>query len=150
MAVDFFRQALSRPDLIHRGPLVEVLVAVSVEEEDRRSGQGRVAPAPVPIVALIDTGASVSAIPESVVRSLGLDQRSVMVVEGYDGVARRHPVYDVRFVSTQGSVAMKVRPIAIEDPGRPIESIIGRDALAQCLLRYDGFHGRFDLAVLGP
>jgi hypothetical protein len=150
MAVDFFRQALPRIDLIQRGPLVELLVAVSVPEEDRLAALGRVAPAPVRIVALVDTGASISAIPEGVVATLGLDQRDVKVVEGYDGAVRRHPAYDVRFVSTQGGVAMKVRPIAIADTDRPVESVIGRDVLAQCLLRYDGYHGRFDLAIVGP
>ena len=127
-----------------------MLVAVPVAEEDRLAAMGRVAPAPVPLIALIDTGASVSAIPRSVARALGVEPVDSMMVEGYDGVVQRQPVYEVRFFSAQDAVAMKVRVLGLADVERPIESVVGRDVLAQCRLEYDGFHGRFALAVLSP
>ena len=135
---------------MRHGAVVELLVAVSVEEEDRLAALGRVAPAPVAIEALIDTGASSSTVPLEVAESMGLRPVDSMMVEGYAGAVRRLSVFALRFLSRSGDVPIHVRAIAIPQTDRPIESVVGRDALSQCLFRYDGFHGKFDLAVLGP
>lgn len=91
-----------------------------------------------------------SAIPEDVASRLRISPISTKMVEGYDGRLQRHPVYDVRLMAAGGGPQVKVRPIAIARSERAIESVVGRDVLAQCRLRYNGLTGEVELDVVGP
>lgn len=109
-------------------------------------------PAPVQAIALIDTGADLTAIPESIVRRGAIDVRGYRWVRGYDGTERkRHPCCRVRLLAAEGGPKIHLsNAIVIADPADEEPMILlGRDALSQCLLRYDGFRGWFDLAVVG-
>jgi len=55
------------------GPILKVAISVTKEQQDALSSEGKEVPEPVPGVALIDTGASMTAVDEGVCKRLGLE-----------------------------------------------------------------------------
>lgn len=141
-----------RRDLRRTGPLVELWIGVSVQLEDALARAGRPAPAPVRCVALIDTGAAMTAIPASAALALRIQPKGAVLVAGYSGVETRHPTYDIRlFPAAGGSAHAKTFACAVEDPpGDRFQALIGRDVLDQCSLSYDGITGTVEPSIFTP
>ena len=91
--------------------------------------------------ALVDTGASVSAISSKIAEQLGL------VVTGFKNIASVHssevcPVYFGRITFPWGS-GMEIPLISCELQG--LECLIGRDVLRYWHMTYDGFNGEITI-----
>lgn len=134
------------------GAIVDLLIGVS----DTRAAALRVAGLPVPgavqVRALVDTGASCTAVIASVLLPFELAPignttistpstgPAPVTCNQYDvSLGLIHPQVTLRF-GAMGVVECQ----ALSPPG--IQALLGRDLLAHCLLVYDGLSQRFSLA----
>ena len=116
---------------------------------------GQPIPPRVPILALIDTGASCTCVDPSVLTSLGLTATgSVSIKTPSTGVGTHSTLqYDVGFripPQTRGDSALAFPAIAVVAvdilPAHGYHALIGRDILAHCILIYNGVTGFFSLS----
>lgn len=85
------------------------------------------------VIAKVDTGADVSAIPAHLIRSLELRVVGSLLVSGFDGHAQTVESYAVRIeFPTEKPIFLTV--LAMDDP----YALLGRDALNQFRLLLDG------------
>lgn len=111
---------------------------------------GRPVPGTMDVLALLDTGASCSAIDRHVVRQLDLEGRgfaSIHTPSTGSGYVDRD-TYDAAVTLGAGgpgeaSVACEV--IEADFAHQGFFALIGRDVLARCVLTYDGPSSRFTL-----
>jgi hypothetical protein len=108
-------------------------------------------PAPIVGVALIDTGASRSAVNAATAILLGVQQ--VGVGTGYTaGGPVQQSLYPVRFafpgigLDVQFNAATGVDLTGQTCAGQPMLALIGRDVLANCVFIYNGPAGTFTLS----
>jgi hypothetical protein len=111
-------------------------------------------PAPVPIRALVDTGASCSCVDPSVLTSLGLTPTGSARINtpsnGSEPVDL--PQYDVALIIPpatpgQSPLIFPIIPVvASQLRAQGIEALIGRDILSHCILVYNGTVNFFSLA----
>lgn len=132
-------QAGGGPEALQRqGPLIEVMVG-------KPSSMGG---SPQPIVAMVDTGASISAIDVAAAQSLGLTQTGSVQIGGVGGLSQQ-PVFasSVAFSNPDKSYD----PIALVGAqigqGTGFSMLIGRNILRDMTLVYDGKAGTFDLSL---
>jgi predicted aspartyl protease len=92
------------------------------------------------LVALVDTGADLSVVPASVVRTLALPRTSTLRIRGVTGAAEEAPVHAAKLELGGASVLAEV--VAWAD-----EAIIGRDVLARFVLE---LHGPRETLTLTP
>jgi predicted aspartyl protease len=135
---------VSLPDLKTSGPILQGFIGPS-RELIAALGIDAVA-APIPVSALVDTGAAATVISPEIARLLGL--RSVGAVSVHTPTTI-DPVLCREFhvnVYLSSSFAIE-NIIAIEAPltGQSFQCLIGRDVLGRGLLTYDGIHNRFSL-----
>ncbi len=131
-------------DLRVAGPVIEVLIApVQLRADDLVAHP--VAHA-VRVLAMIDTGASVTAIGASVVQALALQGFGTVPVTT---AATARPASMRRFkVSVTFADGVRVVPSeVVEAPlaGDQVQCLIGRDILSAALLLYDGRASEFTL-----
>jgi hypothetical protein len=135
---------LSVPDLQTSGPILQVFIGPS-RELIAALGTEAVA-APIPVSALVDTGAAATVITRETAALLGL--RSVGAVSVHTPTTI-DPVLCRQFhVNVYLSTAFAVENIVvIEAPltGQSFQCLIGRDVLSHGVLMYDGLHNRFSL-----
>lgn len=99
---------------------------------------GRQLPRAEDVAALIDTGAAVTGVDESLVRSIGLPPvgtAKLMTASG-DYTAE---VYAVRLVIDGARV------VSVRLGGQPYRVLIGRDVLRLILMTYNGFQAQVTL-----
>lgn len=101
-------------------------------------------PSPIPIVFLIDTGASCSWVDEMHMRSLNLEPRSWGQVHDLStkGVAQDFNAYEVSLV-LGGAATPNTRRFELLIGGRsfdnqPFDGLLGRDILNQCQMGWRG------------
>lgn len=135
------------------GPQINLLVAVSSPREQALQQANLPVPQPVSVRALIDTGASISAIDSDIVQSLGLQPTGTTLIHTPSTGATPHQTstYDVRivifgFVAAHSFTlpAVAVTESALKAFG--FQVLIGRDILSHCLFVYDGRANIFSLA----
>lgn len=136
---------ISLPDLKSSGPILQGFVGPS-RELIAALGTDAVA-APIPVSALVDTGAAATVITPEAATLLGV--RSVGAVSVHTPTTIE-PVLCRQFhinVYLSPSFAIE-NIIAIEAPltGQSFQCLIGRDVLSRGVLIYDGVHNRFSLA----
>jgi hypothetical protein len=130
------------------GPVLQVEVCVPSDLEKLLSSQNQPIPQPVTGWALIDTGASRTAVEQSCIASLGV-QPIGAAKTGTAGGIREVGIYparfrfpgqgmDMEFSSTLG-VDLKGQKVG----GRDLLVLIGRDVLARGVLIYNGPSGGF-------
>jgi len=149
----FLAQSGAGPS-IHPGPLVvggprlDVEVHVPQPLATLLSQQGKPIPKPVHGLALIDTGASVTAVDDSVITSLGVQPIGVTTVHTPSGSAQQNQ-YAVRFMFPGSGLPELSGAQAIGSILRPqgIVALIGRDALSSIILVYNGPVGMITLAI---
>ena len=134
-------------DLLTRGPGLQVEVSIPNVLAGALLARSRPLPTPHLGTALIDTGASVSAVDISILRGLGLNPVGTIPVTTPAGVETQG-IYVVR-------LAFPGTPIEPQDP-RPVigsqlfdfghVALLCRDLLQGALLIYDGVHGYWTIA----
>jgi hypothetical protein len=126
------------------GAVIEVHVGIS-ELRRRVLKQNKLTPpSPIPVLFLVDTGASCSWIDDMHMRSLGLDPRSWEEVHTVQskGVPIDFPAYEVSLV-VGGLATANTRRFELLIGGQsfinqPFDGLLGRDVLNHCRLGWRG------------
>ena len=126
------------------GPILNVLVAPSAPRRIALEEAGKVIPPPVAARLLIDTGASLTSIDESILATLNLKPTGAisMLTPSTGSNAVQMPTYDVELLFTghAGAAHMfqSMPVIGCDFSAQGIDGLFGRDALAQSRLTYGG------------
>lgn len=135
---------ITLPDLLTSGPILQGFIGPSRELINALRSE---VAAPIPVSALIDTGAAATVITTETALLLGL--RSVGAVSIHTPTTI-DPVLCRQFhVNVYLSALFAIENvIVIEAPltGQPFQCLIGRDVLSHGVLTYDGVRSRFGLA----
>ncbi len=138
-----------------RGPIVDVMVAVSKPRADALRKASLAVPSPVGARCLIDTGASCTVLDQRVVQSLSLIPTGVVSI-------RTPSTGTAKLACNQFDVMLAIvlpKPphlhvfsftlpvIETDFASQGIDGLIGRDVLSQCVLGYNGLDGHIFLAV---
>lgn len=135
-----------RATLRRRGAITNVIVMPPSSVVAALKKSGKPIPKARTIPAMIDTGASITAIDEAVARSIGLTQTGSTTVAGVTGVSQR-PIFGAELRLSE-PVRVKWDPAQIVGVllGNPSFSmLIGRDLLSDLALNYQGKQGKFSL-----
>jgi hypothetical protein len=138
------------------GPVLNALVGVSQARRAALVAAGLEPPNPVPVRALVDTGASSTCVEPAILLSLQLTPIGQVpcFTLSTGGTPQATDQYDVSLFipATAGQVPFN-RPTLIVLSAQPnslhqqgIQALIGRDVLEHCLLQYNGTAGFFTLA----
>jgi predicted aspartyl protease len=130
---------------------LDVYVGVSKEREEALKKATQTVPPLSKIRMIVDTGATGTAIDESVLKSLGLTPTGTTQIltpstKGTPVVCATYDillaVYHAKFPLVQTTLPV----IASDFTGQTIQGLIGCDVLRECLLVLDGASGQFTLA----
>jgi hypothetical protein len=142
----------SPQNLAATGPIVQVQIEVPTALADsfRRSNQP--IPNPVEGMALIDTGATITAIHAAILLGLGINPMGIANV-GTAGGPQKQSTYPAKF-SFPGTLLpmFELQVIGCDLTGqtvlnqRPLIGLIGRDVLSNAVLVYNGSCGMFSLS----
>jgi len=136
------------------GPVLSAFVAVSQARHAALTAAGQPVPSPVPIRALVDTGASCTCVDASVLAALGLTPTgSTQMMTPSTGATPHEALqYDVALAipaappNPQPFYKHTLPVVGSELSIQGIDALIGRDILKDCLLTYNGVVGFFTLA----
>lgn len=133
-----------------QGPLIDVKIMLPSSRVQALKRAKRPYAPPQTILALVDTGASCSAVDEHVINGLGLSKRGVAFIHtpttGDEYECRNE--YDACLVVGEGQPGAIVFTLPVIESGfasRGFLALIGRDVLCSCTLVYDGPASRFTL-----
>lgn len=134
--------------LMATGPRLDVEVHVPAAFEELLVKQGKPIPKPVAGKALIDTGASICAVDDSVITSLGVQPVGVALVLTPAGQTQQNQ-YPVRFVFPGSGLPSYSHQQAIGSIllNQGFVALIGRDALSSVVFTYNGPGGFFTFAL---
>lgn len=130
-----------------RGPVLPVQVGIPTAMAKQLEAEGKTVPPPEEIPALVDTGASITAINIETAQRLGLQVTGSMQIGGATGSANQ-PVYAAKVKIPDPFIEFD--PIQIPGAqlsGTPFQMLIGRNILCSLMLSYDGRRGRFSLIL---
>jgi hypothetical protein len=135
------------------GALVDLLVGVHAARKSVLQRLNMPVPAPIPVVAQIDTGAHCSGMDVRVLRALGLDgEVDIEEVFTCSTGDEPHPcpVYlaDLTLIGAEGNRSFGTMRVLAHtfSAGEKARATVGRDLLAYCCLEYYGAHRRFRLS----
>ena len=134
------------PDLLRTGPVCQVRIGVSGPTEELLRQQGKPVPAPIEITALIDTGASGTAVRPEIIKQLQLTPRGVTNICTPSSSAHPCNVYDVSLLFPHGVALSVITVIEVPLEGQSIQGLIGRDVLRHGILYYSGYTNTFSLS----
>jgi hypothetical protein len=134
--------------------MIAAFVGVSQARAQALTDAGQSVPQPVPIQAMLDTGASNTCVDPGVLDQLGLSPTGViqMVTPSTGSAPAQAEQYDVSLVifSMLGHPPLLHLTIPVTKSHlhalQGFHALIGRDVLKGCLLAYDGQSGLFSLA----
>lgn len=135
-------------ELIRRGPVVQVSVGLAEPLVTQLLQKGLSLPTPAAGLALIDTGAAMTCIDETVAQQIGLPVVDVGTLGSASHAATPVNIYPalIEFVGVTFRVnALRAFGANISPLG--YVAIIGRDLLQACVLVYNGQTGLVTLAV---
>ena len=129
------------------GPWVDIEVAIPTALQNYLKQKGQPIPSPVKGRGLIDTGATFSAVDESVIRSLGVNAINKAQGGTANGPAIQY-IYPARFVFTGLNWTFEFsRATGVNLTGTGFIALIRRDVLALMNLVYNGPLGVVTLAI---
>lgn len=130
-----------------KGPVLSVQVGIPKALADQMVAQGQTPPPPEEILALVDTGASITAINTATAERLGLQATGAINVGGATGVSQM-PLYAAMLRISEPFIEWDPMTISGSNLGHaPFEMLIGRNVLCNMTLAYDGKQGRFSLIL---
>jgi len=139
--------APSPTDLVEQlrrdGAIVNVVIQVPAAYAKQLQDAGNPVPPAQTIKAMIDTGASISTVSDTVATAAGLQQVGSVPIGGVGGVSTR-PIYSASFAVPDYNVG--VDPIEIAGVSLPVggfDALLGRDILKALQLTYTGPQGSF-------
>jgi hypothetical protein len=138
-----------RPNLAREGPTIAVLVRPSTAFLSTRTKGSAAEEVPsVRSLMLVDTGASGSAVDHEVIAMLGLQPTGAISIATPSHDHHDVLTYDIDLILEQNQFHLADVPVfATGLKNQGISGLIGRDALKDMLLVYDGYAGHFTLAV---
>lgn len=126
---------------------------VSYPRQSALKGAKQKVPPPVPIRALVDTGASGTALDPTIVQQLALvpTGQVQLLTPSTNGIAHSCNQYDVMLSIPHPSLVrhwttLPVMECNLLTQGGGFHMLLGRDVLKGCMLVYDGQGGTFHLA----
>ena len=140
--------------LVQIGPVLQVLVEVPTPLAASLRAQNLPVPTPVSGLALIDTGATKSAVSETVAQTLGIQPSGVVNVGTAAGL-QQQSVYSARFSFPGGPLSpiefaqltgVNLEGHVVPGLGMPLIALIGRDILSRFVMIYDGQTATITLA----
>jgi predicted aspartyl protease len=126
--------------------MCQVRIGVSEPAANLLRQQSKPIPNPVEITALIDTGASGTAVKPEVIRQLQLTPRGVTNIATPSSAAHPCNVYDVSLTFANGVIVPVITVIEVPLEGQVIHGLIGRDVLIHGILIYSGYTNTFSLS----
>jgi hypothetical protein len=136
------------PNLVQVGPVAEVLLSPPQALAQVLRGQGQPVPAPVRVMAMVDTGASGTVIAPAILAQLGLQPVGVTNMSTPSTTAPvQARLFNVDLTFLTNNVAVQ-GVVAIEAPlgGQHIQCLVGRDILQHGVLVYIGYINQFTLS----
>jgi len=135
--------------LQHMGPFLQVAVAVHPQHAEKLITQGQQPPEAVTGMALIDTGASITAVDEAVCQKLGLTPTGVIPMSHAGGSEQRN-CYSIQILFPGSPLPSVTIPLAascnLGAGTQPYIVLFGRNLLARLKMVYNGPAGRIELA----
>ncbi len=125
------------------GAIINVRVEPGAVEEAYLRASGQPIPQPFPTTALIDTGASHTAVDPMILNHLGVIQRGVALVSVPGHANASMPLYDVRVSLGIHRPAFAVQVARIVPATHSVAVLIGRDILKNGTLLFDGQNNAF-------
>ena len=133
------------PNLQAVGPVVQVRLAVGRALVEVLEKKDETIPAPVPVHAMIDTGATRTVVQEDIPRELGLHPVGTTLIHTPSSTNVRCPEYALGLVFPN-NVTGEVIAIAAPLRGQHIACLVGRDVLQHGVLIYNGYMQTFTLS----
>lgn len=136
-----------RDALAAQGIIVSVAVGIDESTADALRASGQQVPASVPCQALLDTGASMLSIDQSIGRALRLSRRGIVDSHTANGV-RQCNLYAVSlaFPSTSLRSYNLIRASEVDLSTQQFKCLIGRDVLSKWHVHYNGQTGAVSIA----
>jgi len=128
-------------ELRERGPLCNIEISVPQVMIDLLAESDQPIPDSIPGPALIDTGASISAVDMAVLEALQINQVDVIELATPSNPQAIGPGFPARFIFRDKVIELSIVLGADLRPFNAI-AIIGRDILSNCLLIYFGTRER--------
>lgn len=150
--MDVNRQAHAPEALAGMGAVLAVEVNLPQPLIEFLGEQGKAIPAPSAGTALIDTGASMTCVDESVLATLGINPTGLVSLGTAAGPVER-PLFPARIAFPEPKLVVDLsRVVAVDLRGQTIDSspliaLVGRDILHHCQFMYDGSGGFFTLSI---
>ncbi|MDR3000534.1 MAG: retroviral-like aspartic protease family protein [Fibromonadaceae bacterium] len=130
-------------NLKREGPVMDIVVSAS---ERMAKGKLGLPTETISLKALIDTGASCSALSSAVIKQLALEPvgESLMNTPSHSKVPCK--IFDIRMIMPDNVRVKSVLVIEAPLEGQNIQCLIGRDILGLGILVYNGQEGLFSLS----
>jgi len=133
--------------LQQNGPLFDIEIAVPSALEQFLIQRGQPIPQPIKGQALVDTGATFSAVEDNVIKRLGVNPVGRMQT-GTAGGPQVQNVYPARFIfAGLGIVFETGRATGVNLTGTGVVALIGRDVLSNTVFIYNGPMGTVTLSL---
>ena len=134
--------------LQQRGPCVQVVIGLAEAFAQQLLHQGQAVPTPSAGLALIDTGASVTCVDDTLAQQLGLPAIDVVQMMSASHAATQQNVYPIEIEIVGSAIRINVpRAIGAALAAQGIVALIGRDFLQHCTLFYNGITGAITLSI---
>ncbi len=131
------------------GPVLNVLVSPTRQHLESLERRGLTAPQPISGLALIDTGASSTAVDENVCRTLGLLPTG-RISTAHAGGPEVRMCYPIQISFPRDPLPSLINPRAmsvnLQYGKTPYILLFGRDLLSKMKFVYHGLAGRFEIA----
>jgi predicted aspartyl protease len=136
---------LTEPNLRGKGPVIEIHVGVSARLETVLRAVGDPVPPPIPVAALIDTGASHTIIQQNLAVRLGIRPIGTSSFNTASASNVLCPQYAVQLLLPH-NVSFEKTVVEMPLQGQHIQCLIGRDILAHAVLVYLGESNLFSIS----
>ena len=139
------------PALMTDGPIVKADLFCPTALATTLQANNIALPTPIPISAMIDTGASITAVKKGLPSQLGLNPIGTQSIGGVSSVGVRCYKYLMRMslhgAAGHGQVNYEGVFVEVELKGQNIDCLLGRDFLSGCIFVYSGPANSITLAM---